>query len=438
MRKSWRWLGGFVCVAGCGLTEVETGSVAQSATVCPEAVSSDGRGDPRNAAGQIRYCWPGEAHCYCDSDNDCYPQDGYVPCTPPGADAGTALDAGAATADTGARDTGPLDTGARDTGPLDSGPLDSGPRDSGPLDSGPRDSGPLDTGARDAGPADSGPAADAGSLLADPISYTGSFRVVNGRTRPQLTVAGEVRDITVYLPTTRSAAPPLVIAFHGTNGSGDVMLDETSARTMADRNGVVFIAPDSRWIGHGDWDHLTEETYWETSPNVSPTSNPDLMLTRAIIVEAQRRFNIDPRRVYVIGHSSGGFFTELVATQLTARIAAFATSSAGLVRCARTTSCRFQGTGTTCAALRTQSGWCSCSGPDLPGPVPTSGRIPPAYLTHGTNDPLVSVQYTCALAERMRGAGAASTVVLRIGDGHVMPDTFALDTWAFLAPLRLP
>lgn len=70
--------------------------------------------------------------------------------------------------------------------------------------------------------------------------------------------------------------------------------------------------------------------------------------------------------------------------------------------------------------------------------MPTSGRILAAYLTHCTRDPMVSVQYTCALAERMTGAGAATAVVLRNGDGHVMPETFALDAWAFLAPRRLP
>lgn len=289
----------------------------------------------------------------------------------------------------------------------------------------------MDAGVRDAGPAISAP------MAADTVSYTGSFAVRNGRSRAQLRVAGEARDVTVYLPSTRPSAPALVLAFHGTNGSGDVMLDESSARAMADRSGAVFIAPDSRWMPRGDWDHATEETYWQTS-GVSPGANPDLLLTRAIIVEAQRRFGVDPRRIYAIGHSNGGFFAELVATQLSSRIAGFAVSSAGLVRCSTTRGCRFQGSGSTCAALRTQAGWCACSGPDLPGPIPTSGRIPPAYLTHGTRDPLVSVQYTCALAERMAGAGAAATVVLRNGDGHVMPETFALDAWTFLSSRRLP
>jgi len=388
MKKLWCWVGVLVGVTGCPVTEKDT--IEQELRACPEAVRPDDSGNPRNAAGHIRQCWPGNARCFCDRDNDCYAEEGYVACQPVSATPTSVRDAGA-------RDAGARDAGARDAGAVTTTPV-----------------------------------------APDTVAYTGSFVVRNGRSHAQLRVAGVVRDVTVYLPASRASAPPLVIAFHGTNGSGDVMLDESSAQAMADRNGVVFIAPDSRGLPHGDWDHATEETYWETSPSTSPGANPDLLLTRAILVEAQRRFGVDPRRVYAIGHSSGGFFTELVATQLASRIAGFATSSAGLVRCSGTRACRFQGSGASCAALRTQAGWCGCSGADLPGPIPASGRIPPAYLTHGTRDPLVSVQYTCALAERMAGAGAAATVVLRNGDGHVMPETFALDAWAFLASRRLP
>ncbi len=421
-----RSIGVLLCVAGCVGVDSETDTIRQELRVCPEAVTRDSRGDPRNAAGQIRHCWPGEANCFCDSDSDCYAESGYVACQPPGADAGTATDAG------------PRDTGAIDTGPRDTGPLDTGPRDTGPVDTGPRDTGPVDTGPRDTGVVDTGPTDSGTTLPPDNVSYTGSFVVRNGRSRAVLRVAGINRNVTVYLPSSRGAAPALVLGFHGTNGSGDVMLNESGARTMADRNGVVFIAPDSRWLPRGDWDHATEETYWETSPSINPDTNPDLLLVRAIIAEAQWRFGIDPRRVYAMGHSNGGFFAELVATQITSRIAGFATSSAGLVRCNTTRSCRFQGSGTTCAALRTQAGWCNCTGTDKPGPIPTSGRIPPGYLAHGTRDPLVSVQYTCALAERMATAGAITSVVLRNGDGHVLPETFALDAWSFLSPLRLP
>lgn len=397
MKNLWCCVGVLLGVAGCAVTEND--SIEQELRACPEVVRPDESGNPRNAAGHIRQCWPGNARCVCDRDNDCYAEEGYVACQPISAATPRAVDAGA-------RDTGARDSGVRDSGAV--------------------------TVVRDSG------AVTGATPTADDVSYTGSFAVRNGRSRAQLRVAGEARDVTVYLPASHTSSPALVLAFHGTNGSGDVMLDESSARAMADRSGAVFIAPDSRWMPRGDWDHATEETYWETSSGAAPGANHDLLLTRAILVEAQRRFGVDPRRVYVIGHSNGGFFAELAATQLAARVAGFAVSSAGLVRCSTTRGCRFQGSGTTCAALRSQAGWCGCSGADLPGPIPTSGRIPPAYLTHGTRDPLVSVQYTCALAERMAGLGAANTVVLRNGDGHVMPETFALDAWAFLSPRRLP
>ena len=304
------------------------------------------------------------------------------------------------------------------------------------VDAGVADSGVADSGVADSGVADSGTTTDSGT--ADPVSYSGSLRVVAGRSRQTLTVAGLSRPMTVYLPSSRGSAPPLVMAFHGTGGNGDQVFDESGAQAMANNNGVVVIAPDSQWMSGGDWDHPSESGYWQTWPDVDPNHNVDLLLARAIMVEAQRRFGVDAHRIYSIGHSNGAFFAQLVATQIPSRIAGYGSSSGGLVQCSTTQSCHFQGHGTTCDALRTQPGWCNCTGPDKPGPVPTSGRIPPAYLAHGTADPMVSVQYTCALSDRMRVASATNLVVLRDGDGHVLPSTFASDAWAFLSAYRLP
>ncbi len=108
--------------AGCAPVDDAPESSADDIRVrtCREAVTLDDRGDPRNASGQIRYCWPGEAKCYCDRDNDCYALRGYVACTPVTATASTApRDAGTTTTDTGPRDSGTTTT--TDTGPRDSG-----------------------------------------------------------------------------------------------------------------------------------------------------------------------------------------------------------------------------------------------------------------------------------------------------------------------------
>ncbi len=176
------------CAPGADVSDPNSSTSTSAVTLrsCPEAVTLDDRGDPRNAAGQIRNCWPGEAKCFCDSDNDCYSLDGYVPCAPVTATATTSsLATTTTTTTTTSRDAGVTDSGSRDSGTVvrdsgtvaDSGVRDSGVRDSGTVavvDSGVRDSGTVavvDSGVRDAGtvatPVDAGTVAtpvDAGTV----------------------------------------------------------------------------------------------------------------------------------------------------------------------------------------------------------------------------------------------------------------------------------
>ena len=392
-------------LVGCVSYEEPVDTRAASLTLaCPEVVVKDARGEPRNAAGQIRYCWPTEPFCYCDRDGDCYAQVGYVPCAPRLA----VVDAGA---------------------PVDASPIsDAGV---------PPDVSRVDVPAPTDAPAPPDVIADAGPApTADPVAYTGSFPVGTGRATVTLRVMGAARRVLVYRPRVRAPNGPLLVLFHGTNGDGSVMFTDSGAQAVADANGLVVAAPTSRWLDHGDWDHATAETYWETYPNTDANLNQDMVLTRAVPVEAQRAYGTDPRRVFLMGHSNGRFFTQMAATLLRDRVAGFATSSGGLVRCATTSGCRFQGSANTCALLSVRSGWCACAGAFKAIALPLAGYMPPAYLTHGTNDPLVSVQYTCALEAGMRALAAPVTVALRVGDGHVMPSTFARDAWAALGAYR--
>jgi hypothetical protein len=64
-----------------------------------EPVTLDRNNEPRNAAGHIRWCWPGEPRCTCDRDDDCYRDAGYTPqCATAG---GTPRDAGSVPVDQG-------------------------------------------------------------------------------------------------------------------------------------------------------------------------------------------------------------------------------------------------------------------------------------------------------------------------------------------------
>ncbi len=268
-------------------------------------------------------------------------------------------------------------------------------------------------------------------VTADPVVYTGTFPNRGGRFTANLTVMGEQRRVVLSVPRNATAAPALLLVFHGTNADGNAALDDTNAPALSDPENVVVVAPTSRFLPFGDFDHATAETYWETAPNTSPDANQDLLLVRAILQEARRVYGVDPRRVYAMGHSNGGFFSLFVAQILRARIAAWAENSAGLVRCPRTSSCRFQGAGTTCDVLRTRAGWCSCTGPELPVPIATTGWRPPGYLAHGTRDPINSVYFTCAAEERMRALGVTVVTALRDGEGHSVPPSFAQQVWPF-------
>lgn len=369
-----------------------------------EPVYVDVHGDPRNAAGQIRHCWPGEPMCFCDADNDCYDQAGYTPrCAPGAADAGAPRDTGAAV-DTGTRIDVPVvvDTGA--------------PRDTGT---------PVDTGTTIPG--------------SDPIAYSGSFSGSSGRSSATITVSGRgARSVLVYAPSSRGASPPLVVLFHGTGDTASAIFSESRAQSVADANGVIIVAPQALDNRPSDWDHPDSQgVWWLTYPNVDPNTNEDLLLTRALLVEARRRYNVDPARVYAIGHSNGAFFATLVASALAERIAGYGTSSGGLIRCANRESCTATASGSTCANLSAAPSQCRCTGIEKPVALRTDGTMPPGYFAHATDDDIVSPYYTCALASRMTAVGQSTfRTVLRTGDGHSLPPEFLGNAYGYLSAFR--
>lgn len=118
-----------------------------------------------------------------------------------------------------------------------------------------------------------------------------------------------------------AGTPPLLLLFTGTGGTLDYsLIDELGCSALqgwADRNQVALVAPLPRVMDRGDWDnHGAGTPYWETavadgtaSPVSSdPAANPDLLLVRALIQEAQRAWGTDPQRVYAVGFSNGAFF----------------------------------------------------------------------------------------------------------------------------------
>ena len=276
------------------------------------------------------------------------------------------------------------------------------------------------------------------------VSYSGSCpKGKTGYVTCSLTVAGFSRTVVLYVPGKVGSKPPMLITLHGTHGQAKKMIQSSYARDLADAKQVLIASPQGRKLPFGDWDnHYPNDVYWETYPAVDPSKNPDLLLIQAIILELQKAYNVDPRRVYTLGHSNGGFFSILVAMTLNTKIAAFAANSSGICRCTKMKDCTFYGGGTSCSALAKTSGYQSCAGKctgaEKPGPVVTSGRKPPAYLAHSSDDGTVSPYYTCALSARIGGLGYTQKVVIHSGNGHSIPWNLAVDAWSFLSKYSLP
>lgn len=269
----------------------------------------------------------------------------------------------------------------------------------------------------------------------DTVAFEGRLDAAAGQHVARLTVGGVERSVTSIVPRRREAHPPLIVLFHGTNGDAQGIIEECGAGPVAEEHGVVLLAPLSREPEAADWDrHEIGERYWETAPDVDPGHNPDLLLVRAAIAAAVRDLGVDPGRVYVAGHSNGAFFAYLAAMALHDRVTAFATNAGGLTHCESSQACAFRaGRAASCERFATMPGWCNCSGPALPVAASRAGRRPPAYVVHGTDDPTVTVQYSCALASELRAAGHEVELELRPGEGHYCDSGFTAAAWAFFA-----
>ncbi len=268
------------------------------------------------------------------------------------------------------------------------------------------------------------------------VAYTGEFGASSGVY--MLTVAGRVRTVRVHVPPGVSASPALMLGFHGTNGSAEDFENETRIAAASDELGFVSAsmqAEDMQGVA-ANADHQSPDLFarmWDIVDR-NPATNRDLLYTRAVIQEAQRALHVDAGRVYLVGHSNGGFFVYHAAATMPSRVAGFATSCSGVVRCGYRAACSFVGgAGTTCAALRAAAGFCAqtCDpSTSLMAPLP-SGRMPRAFLAHGNRDDIVSVAFTCQLAAEL---GDRAEVQIVDGLTHALAPDFVRGAWRRLSP----
>lgn len=100
---------------------------------------------------------------------------------------------------------------------------------------------------------------------------------------------------------------PLIVTLHGYTGSGAGHDRSWGISEVADEYNVLTIAPDGEQEPGGD-----RNRYWNASDaccDFYGTDTDDSGYIRRLIDEVTAEYNVDPGRVYVIGHSNGGFMS---------------------------------------------------------------------------------------------------------------------------------
>lgn len=125
---------------------------------------------------------------------------------------------------------------------------------------------------------------------------------------------GGSRPAKVTLPSTydHARAHPLVILLHGYSATGsiqDLYLDFTP-RAVA--RGFIAVVPEGKTNPGG-------QQYWNASPgwccDFLNSGVDDAGYLVGLVAEAKGRFNVDADRVYLVGHSNGGFMSYKLACE---------------------------------------------------------------------------------------------------------------------------
>lgn len=115
---------------------------------------------------------------------------------------------------------------------------------------------------------------------------------------------------------------PLVVLLHGYGSSGERQDGYMKFSALADRYGFLFVAPDGHQENGG-----SNNRFWNATQaccNFYGGTDDDGAYIIGIINQVKERYSVDADRVYLIGHSNGGFMSYRMAHEHAGVIAAIA------------------------------------------------------------------------------------------------------------------
>ncbi|MGZ3423710.1 MAG: alpha/beta hydrolase family esterase [Polyangiales bacterium] len=151
---------------------------------------------------------------------------------------------------------------------------------------------------------------------------------------PSTTVGGD-RPATVFVPSSHhEGAPiPLVVLLHGYGVSGDLVEWVFRLKPVAEKRGFLYVHPDGAENPEG-------KRYWNaTDACCAPGGQgpDDVAYLQGLVTEIAAKWSVDPRRIFLVGHSNGAMMAQRLAcdhSELFAAVVSVAgTSWADASRC---------------------------------------------------------------------------------------------------------
>jgi polyhydroxybutyrate depolymerase len=142
---------------------------------------------------------------------------------------------------------------------------------------------------------------------------------------------GHLWNCHVHVPPAydSSVAMPLVLLLHGAGGGGRLYLDRALWARHSDAHGFIVAAPDGLPGNPGMLpDFVNNPRLWNSGQLrhfQARLEVDDVAFCKRLLVELNRRYSVDPARVFLAGHSNGGGLAFKLANEMPEYFAALAT-----------------------------------------------------------------------------------------------------------------
>lgn len=159
------------------------------------------------------------------------------------------------------------------------------------------------------------------ALAAAAAAQPAPGRLPAGDCQITVRVGAQTRTCYVHVPPSYDGVKqlPLLIAYHGSGGTGRGFIGEF--RALADQVGLIAACPDGIIGKQHTWNAL----FGSGGPGgegITSDDVDDLAFTRALLDTFQKNFHTDPKRVCVTGFSAGAYMAYRVAMEMGDQLAA--------------------------------------------------------------------------------------------------------------------